>query len=280
MSLTALLETPEFLIAAFFGLLLLRLPQMKGGMAGSIPQWIAGPALSALVSLPRGYGAWLQRTQIWAGWRSNTAFGELASIKIYGSIFLLLAGLVLPLWSALLIAALFFFAADAALLWAARRRQKEIRESMPQALDLMVLCVDAGLGLDATLQRIASERSAIAKALNEELLTLGKDVLLGMDRERAYQELYARTGVDELRSLGSSLNQSTKLGLSIARVLRTQSEFLRTKLSQKAEERAAKLPIYMAFPLWFCIMPALMVVLLAPSVIMFLQQLNQTPLAK
>ena len=95
--------------------------------------------------------------------------------------------------------------------------------------------------------------------------------LLGMSRQRAYQVLYNRTGVEELRALTSALNQSTKLGLSIARILRGQADFLRTKLAQKAEEKSAKLPIYMAFPLWFCVMPALMVILLAPSIITFMQ---------
>ena len=96
-----------------------------------------------------------------------------------------------------------------------------------------------------------------------------------MDRERAYEELFARTGVDELKALGSSLNQSGKLGISIAKTLRSQSEFLRMKLTQKAEEKAARLPIYMAFPLWFCIMPALFVILLAPSLITFFEQAPQ-----
>jgi tight adherence protein C len=98
-----------------------------------------------------------------------------------------------------------------------------------------------------------------------------------MERQRAYQELYVRTGVDELKTLGAALNQGSKLGLGIARILRAQSEFIRTKQSQKAEERAFKLPVYMAFPLWFCIMPALMVILLAPSLIMFFQQAGLAP---
>jgi len=145
---------------------------------------------------------------------------------------------------------------------------------LPRALDLMVLCVDAGLGLDSTLQKIANEKAAIAVALNDELQILGRDLLLGMDRERAYQELFNRTGVDELRTLGSALYQASKLGLSIARILRAQSEFIRKKQSQKAEEKALKMPIYMVFPMWFCIMPSLLVVVLGPSLLRFFQQLH------
>ena len=103
---------------------------------------------------------------------------------------------------------------------------------------------------------------------------LGREVLLGMDRERAYRELYHRTGVDELKTLGSALAQANKLGLSIARILRAQSEFIRKRQGQKAEENAMKMPIYMAFPLWFFIMPSLMLLVLGPSLIKFYQHMQ------
>lgn len=276
MSFTAVLETPEFIFAAILGLVLLQF-QGDDSTDWNVPQWLSIPAVAAVSSLPASYVIWLQKTQTWSGWRNNSAFGKLASLKIYGCILSFLTALFLPFWVVPFIVLTVFFSPDGVMHLIARKRQQQIRQSLPQALDLMVLCVDAGLALDATLQKIATEKSSISKVLNEELLILGRDVLLGMERERAYQELYARTGVDELRSLGSSLNQSAKLGLSIARILRGQSDFLRLKLSQKAEERAAKLPIYMAFPLWFCIMPALLVVLLAPSLIMFFQHLQAGP---
>ena len=173
----------------------------------------------------------------------------------------------------LLLAVIVFFLPDAVLLGLMRKRQQAIREALPQAVDLMVLCVDAGLSLDATLQRISTDSTVLGRALNEELAHLCRDILFGMEKERAYLELYSRTGVDELRALGSSLNQSGKLGLAIAKILRGQSELLRGKLAQKVEERAAKLPIYMAFPLWFCIMPALLLIVLGPSLILFFKQI-------
>jgi tight adherence protein C len=80
--------------------------------------------------------------------------------------------------------------------------------------------------------------------------------------------------VEELRSLSASLNQSAQLGISVSKVLRNQAEFLRNKLGQKAEEKAARLPVLMAFPLWFCIMPTLMVLVLAPSLIIFFEQVR------
>ncbi len=271
MSASVLWDYPEFFLAALAGAIFFMLNRTATGFRVFLPTFITEPAVTVVSALPAGYVTWLMRSQNWSGWRSNTAFGVLASVKIYVPILLLsLLTFVEPL-IVLPVALIAFFVPDIVIAVNAKRRQQQIRESLPQALDLMVLCVDAGLGLDATLQRIAAEKTIVAVALNEELRTLGRDVVLGMERERAYQELFRRTGVDELKALGSSLNQSAKLGLSIAKVLRTQTDFLRMKLSQKAEEKAAKLPILMAFPLWFCVMPALMVVLLAPSLITFFE---------
>ncbi|HEY9868408.1 MAG TPA: type II secretion system F family protein [Candidatus Obscuribacterales bacterium] len=238
---------------------------------------LAAPAKAMVLSLPHKYVQWLSRILLWAGLRHDTAFGDLACLKVGLALTSIVSAMFLPLMIVPPLAVATFFLPDAIVAWQARRRQQEILESLPQALDLMLLCVDAGLGLDATLQRIATEPTAIAAALNSEILALRRDILLGMERERAYQELHVRTGVDELKTLGAALNQGSRLGLGIARILRAQSEFIRTKQSQKAEERAFKLPVYMAFPLWFCIMPAFMTILLAPSLIMFFQQAGLGP---
>lgn len=271
MTASLLWEYPEFFLAALAGGLFFIFNQTAASTRFFLPSVVTEPAVTVVSALPANYVTWLMRSQNWSGWRSNTAFGVLASIKVYVPILLLSLLTFFPPLGVLALMLVAFVLPDVVIAINAKRRQQRIRESLPQALDLMVLCVDAGLGLDATLQRIGAEKSIVAQALNEELQTLGRDVLLGMDRERAYQELFRRTGVDELKALASSLNQSAKLGLSIAKVLRTQADFLRVKLSQKAEEKAAKLPILMAFPLWFCVMPALMVVLLAPSLITFFE---------
>lgn len=239
-----------------------------------LPRWLTTSSVSVSGGLPARYCEWLSKNQTWAGWRSPSAFNLLVTVKFALACACTLLTFCLSPLLVLPICVIIYFVPDLIVVTMARRRQSRMRASLPQALDLMVLCVDAGLGLDATLQRIAVDETPLAKELNDELLMLGRDILLGMDRERAYFELYRRTGLDELRSLGSALNQSAKLGLSIARVLRAQSEFLHMKLSQRAEERAAKLPIYLAFPLWFCIMPTLLVILLAPSLIMFFNSLG------
>lgn len=268
---SAAMQYPEFILAFCLGLVFLVKNQRS---PGNLPLWLTAPALVLMRRLPVGYQRWLAKLQLWSGWRSNTAFGALAAAKIYPVILTGFSGIFLPLWLTMLLTIPAFFTADLVLLVLSRRRKARIKESLPQALDLMVLCVDAGLGLDATISRIASEKSAVRHDLNDELMILGRDILLGMEREKAYQDLYSRTGVEELKSLGASLNQAAQLGISISKILRAQSEFLRTKLSQQAEEKAAKLPIYMAFPLWFCIMPALMVIVLAPSFITFFEYIK------
>ncbi|MCA9801815.1 MAG: type II secretion system F family protein [Cyanobacteria bacterium HKST-UBA02] len=273
-----ILQYPELFAAFILGLVMVLRGRGESGTASGatpvVPVWLSAPATALLSGTPGRYRQWLQRLQVWSGYRSNTAFGVLASLKVYLPLLMILAGLVLPLWAVLILALLSFFVPDAVLFMISRRRKQRIKESLPQALDLMVLCVDAGLGLDATLAKIATESSVVVNELNEELMLLSRDLLLGIERERAYIELYNRTGVEELRALGASLTQAAQLGISIAKILRAQSDFLRNKLSQKAEEKAARLPIYMAFPLWFCIMPALMVILLAPSFIIFFDYLK------
>lgn len=273
-----ILQYPELFAAFILGVVMVirgRSESAASPVVPVVPVWLSAPATAILSGTPARYRRWLQRMQVWSGYRSNTAFGVLASLKIYLPLLMILAaGLILPLWAVLILALLSFFAPDAVLFLIARRRRQRIKESLPQALDLMVLCVDAGLGLDATLAKIATESSVVVNELNEELMLLSRDLLLGIERERAYIELYNRTGVEELRALGASLTQAAQLGISIAKILRAQSDFLRNKLSQKAEEKAARLPIYMAFPLWFCIMPALMVILLAPSFIIFFDYLK------
>jgi len=240
----------------------------------SFPAIIVEPATTVSKIFPKTYVLWLQEKINYAGLRSNTFYGSVSVFKFYPLLIGSLLFLFIHPGFAALSCLLLFFAADFVLATLARRRQKALSQSLPQIIDLMVLCVDAGLGLDATIHKVASERTGLSSAINDELLTLSRDVLLGMNREKAYQELYKRTGVDELRSLSAALNQSAQLGISVSKVLRTQADFLRNRLSQKAEEKAARLPVLMSFPLWFCIMPTLMVLVLAPSLIIFFEQVR------
>jgi tight adherence protein C len=268
-----LFDYPEFLLAGLLSLFVL-IGASAEKSTTHWPTWLSKPALAVLLLLPEAYVAWIKKILIYAGWRSNLSLGDFACWKLYPSLFTLCAYALMPLHVVCLVLLVAFWTPDLLLTVLAKHRQQEIRLALPQALDLMVLCVDAGLGLDATLQRVSNDDSGIAKALNDELAILGREILLGVDRDKAYSELFLRTGVDELKTLGSALNQAGKLGLSIAKILRAQSDFIRKKASQKAEEKALKMPIYMAFPLWFCIMPSLLLLVLGPSLIRFYYALN------
>jgi tight adherence protein C len=266
---------PEFILATVVGIALLFRALLEG--TSRVSMTLRDAARSIVYLMPERYLAWLQRNQMWAGWRSATAFSTLASIKVYSAMVLgFVVGLIHPLIG-LAFALMVFFVPDAVVASRRYARQREVMTSLPQALDLLVLCVDAGLGLDAALHKVAGEQSVLSEALGDELAALNRDILLGMDRDRAYDDLYLRTGVEELRTVGSALAQSGKLGLSIGQVIRAQSEFIRTRQHQRAEERASKLSIWMVFPLWFCIMPALMIILLAPPLFLFFKNVAHFP---
>jgi len=147
-----------------------------------------------------------------------------------------------------------------------RRRQKDIRHALPDTLDLLVVCVEAGLGLNQALVRVAEEIRHVSDPMSLELLQTNAEIRAGTPRDTALKQLADRTGVDDLSSLVTMLIQTDRFGTSIARSLRVQSETLREKRRQRAEEAAAKTAIKMVFPLVFCIFPAMFVVILGPAV--------------
>ena len=174
---------------------------------------------------------------------------------------------VAMLSSLVAIAALGYFLPNAWLMWRIGNRQREIFESFPDALDLMTVCVEAGLALDAALARVGEEMRLKSITLAEELHLVSLEMRAGSSRERALRNLALRTGVEEIDSLVALLVQSDRFGTSVADSLRVHSEGLRTKRRLRAEEAAAKIPVKLLFPLLFCIFPALMLVLLGPPFI-------------
>lgn len=155
-----------------------------------------------------------------------------------------------------------------------KSRQRELQLALPDALDLMVVCVEAGLGLNQALQRVAIESRHISEVMTEELVLVNLEIRAGTDREQALLNLSERTGVDDIRSLVTMLIQTDRFGTSIAQSLRVQSDTLRMKRRQRAEEAAAKTAIKMVFPLVFCIFPALFVVILGAGLIQIVEQLG------
>ena len=146
-------------------------------------------------------------------------------------------------------------------------RQREIFESFPDALDLLTVCVEAGLGLDAALQRVADEMQLKSLALSEELSLVTMELRVGASKPHALRNLALRTGVEDVDTLVAMLVQAERFGTSIADSLRVHAETLRTKRRLRAEERAAKIALKLLFPLIFCIFPTLLLVLLGPGFI-------------
>ena len=152
----------------------------------------------------------------------------------------------------------------------AKRRAHKIRLSLADALDLLVVSVEAGLGLDQAMSRVAAELAFAYPELSSELRLINLELRAGKPRAEALRNLADRTGVDDLSSLVTMLIQTDKFGTSVAQSLRVYSETLRTKRRQRAEEAAAKTGVKMVFPLVFCIFPAIWVVTIGPAAIRFM----------
>jgi len=157
-----------------------------------------------------------------------------------------------------------------------KKRQLIIFHTLPDILDLMTVCVEAGLGLDATVIKITEESQFENNVLAKEFAQVSREIRAGKPRSDALRDLGERTGVEDVRSLVALLIQTERLGASLSRSLRVHSDSLRTKRRQLAEEAAAKTSIKLVFPLAFFIFPALLVVLLGPAVIVLFNQLFGT----
>src|SRR5262245_22483347 len=153
----------------------------------------------------------------------------------------------------------------------AKRRMHRIRLGLPDALDLLVVSVEAGLGLDQAIQRVGDELAFAHPDLADELRLINLELRAGKGRVDALRNLADRTGVDDISSLVAMLVQTDKFGTSVAQSLRVHSETVRTKRRQRAEEAAAKTGVKMVFPLVFCIFPAIWVVTIGPAAIKFVQ---------
>ncbi|HXG54421.1 MAG TPA: type II secretion system F family protein [Vicinamibacterales bacterium] len=151
----------------------------------------------------------------------------------------------------------------------AKRRAHRIRLSLADALDLLVVSVEAGLGLDQALSRVGAELAFAHPELSAELKLINLELRAGKARSEALRNLADRTGVDDLSALVTMLIQTDKFGTSVAQSLRVYSETLRTKRRQRAEEAAVKTGVKMVFPLVFCIFPAIWVVTIGPAAIKF-----------
>ena len=212
-----------------------------------------------------------------AGYRKNSAPAIYWGTRIAAAGGLAVAGLAMgQAWGANLPVTLMIVAELAAVGYVVpmlllkqkvRRRQHEIVITLPDALDLLVVCVEAGLGLNQAFVRVADEIRPLSETMGEELHLLNLEIRAGHARDRALRNLFDRTGVEDVRALATMLIQADRFGTSIANALRVHSETLRDKRRQRAEEAAAKTTIKIIFPLVLCIFPAMFVVLVGPGMI-------------
>jgi tight adherence protein C len=153
-------------------------------------------------------------------------------------------------------------------------RKENIQLALPDALDLMVMCIEAGLSLDQTLSRIAPELRGDYSDLSDEFQIYSLEVTAGRKRDDALRNLGRRSGTDDLKALTSALMQANRFGVAIAASLRVFSDSMRTKRRQRLEERAAKMSIKMLFPLVCCIFPGIFIVLIGPAVLQIIASLK------
>jgi tight adherence protein C len=187
---------------------------------------------------------------------------------------LLLRAMPLTAFLLLLLAVVGFYAPDLWVRMKVRHRSRKVFEGFPDALDLMVVCVEAGLGLDATIHRVGEELRLTHRILSEEFRLLNLGLRAGQSRQLAFLSLSRRVNVEEVNNFVSLLIQTEQFGTSIAQALRVHADGMRLKRRQLAEERATKLPVKMLFPLLLFIFPGMFLIILGPGFIRLLKVLS------
>lgn len=218
-----------------------------------------------------------------AGFRSEEAVGIFLSIKVVCALGLLFLGGGVTLFThgvgvalllrAILAGGLGFYAPELILNYLGSSRKKQITLGLPDALDLLVVSVEAGLGLDQGIRKVADEMKNSYRVLSEELQLSTLHLQMGRVRANVLQDLGNRTGVEDLRTLASLLIQADKFGSGVAQALRVQSESMRVKRQQIAEEKAAKTAVKLIFPLVVFIFPGVFVVLVGPAAIQMVREM-------
>lgn len=214
-----------------------------------------------------------------AGFRSPNALTVFWGSKIFCAVLFPVASLVFNLFAGMKIApaqfmlivglmtAIGYYLPDFYLRMRIGERQNKIRRGFPDALDLLVVCVEAGMGLDAAIHRVSEEIKLSNQLISEEFRTMSLELRAGKSRVDALRNLGIRTGVEEVRSFATLLIQTVRFGTSIGQALRVHSDAMRVKRYQAGEELATKLPVKMMIPLIFFIFPAIFVVIVGPGAI-------------
>ncbi|HLH39530.1 MAG TPA: type II secretion system F family protein [Bryobacteraceae bacterium] len=225
----------------------------------------------------------MQRRLIRAGMRNENSLKILYGAKVA-------CGIALPLIAAvaltgsgaeagnkfgtvLIAAAAGFFGPNEYVRRVAARRQREIARGLPNALDLLVVCVESGLGLDQAILQVSKELDKAHPEISEEFGLVNLELKAGKRRVEALRNLAERTGVDDLKKLVAVLIQADRFGTGVAQSLRAHADFMRVQARQVAEEKAAKLGVKLVFPIFFCILPSLFVVTVGPVICKIMREL-------
>jgi tight adherence protein C len=218
-----------------------------------------------------------------AGFRGDAAASVFLGLKFIGlMVGLFFGGSGMLFWQGanrdammytVVIAAFFFYLPDAVLWMMGRSRRQQIFLTLPDALDLLVVCVEAGLGLDQAMRKVSEEMKRSARVIANEFSLSNFHLQMGKARNDVLHDLGERTGVDDLRSLAAILIQADKFGSSVAQALRVQSDSMRTRRRQLAEEKAAKTAVKLIFPLVIFIFPGIFVVLVGPAAITMVREM-------
>jgi tight adherence protein C len=230
---------------------------------------LRSPRAAAPLRKPDLKGSRLRRRLALAGWdqpEAQTVYqnAQIALAVTFGAIPLLVLGGVNGIVGAMLSAVAGYMVPDFVVSNRVSARRREIQNGLPDALDLLVVCVEAGSSLDQAILRASEELEIALPAIATELNTVATEIRAGKPRLEAFQDFAKRTGVDDVRALVAMLIQTDRFGTSIAQALRTHADTSRTKRRQRAEERAGKVGVKMVFPLVLCLLPALYVVCLGP----------------
>ncbi len=238
----------------------------------------AAPAISApLQPKSAQEQSKLKLSLSYAGFRGESApsiymclklIGLVAGFVIGGGVSFFVLGFTIGAFIRTIACAGILFYLPSAVLWyLAKKRKEAIFLGLPDALDLMVVCVEAGLGLDQAMRKVAEEMRKSHRTIADEFGLCNLQLQVGRARNQVLQELGIRSGVDDLKSLASILIQADRFGSSIAQALRVQSDSMRTRRRQIAEEKAAKTAVKLIFPLVLFIFPGIFVVLVGPAAI-------------
>ena len=225
----------------------------------------------------------LKRRLSEAGFRTENAVGIFLGLKLIGLIVgLTVSGAATLVTSSfsqtaliytVIVSAAMFYLPDVIVWLIAKHRKDSIFLGLPDVLDLLVVCVEAGLGLDQAMRKVSEEMKKSCRIVSDEFALCNFQLQMGRARNEVLQDLGGRTGVDDLRSLAAILIQADKFGSSIAQALRVQSDSMRVRRRQLAEEKAAKTAVKLIFPLVIFIFPAIFVVLVGPAAITIVNEM-------